>query len=105
QDAVGVEVPVLRGVHPRTDPIRAVNEWRSVLASRGIYSGHLLRSVERGADSGRDGAIGQRMHPSSVNAAVRKRAELAELPDAEKYTAHSLRAGAATIAYMNGAPV
>lgn len=99
QEGRGVDVPVLHGAYEGTDPIRAVNRWRDALGSRGIDHGRLFRSVDR------HGRIGASLSGTAINEAVRNRARLAGVADADQYTAHSLRAGAATIAYMNGAPV
>lgn len=95
----GVDVPVLHGTYELSDPVRAVGRWREALESRGLDHGRLFRSIDR------HGRIGASMSPQSVNLAVQNRARMAALPNVEEYTAHSLRAGAATIAYMNGAPV
>lgn len=69
------------------------------LAERGITTGRLLRSVNR------HGRPGERMSADAVADVVRERARAAGLPDAEHYSAHSLRAGDATSAYKAGAPV
>jgi len=97
QDAKGATVPVLYGAFPGTDPVRVLNRWRDHCASRGITSGPLLRSVDR------HGHLGERLSTQAVNDIVKRCAARAGLDPG--YTAHSLRAGAATIAYMNGAPI
>jgi integrase len=113
QDARGENVPVLQGAFPGTDPVRVIARWRETLASQTSVRGPLLRSVDQ------HGRIGNAMHPNSINRVVQRRARLAGLMLAEEtepgdeprrrkpdgYSAHSLRAGAATIAYMNGAPI
>ncbi|MBO0876140.1 MAG: site-specific integrase [Pseudonocardia sp.] len=96
-DAQGESVPVLYGAFPGTDPIRVLARWRDTLAARGIAGGPVLRSVTKG------GTIGGRLSTKSINTIVARRARLAGLGDG--YSAHSLRAGAATIAHLNGAPV
>ncbi|MCW2900634.1 MAG: Site-specific recombinase XerD [Streptosporangiaceae bacterium] len=99
QDARGAVVAVPRGSHPETDPVRLLQEWRSILAQRGIISGRLLRSVTRHS------RIGASLSPDAVSDAVRAAAVRAGVPQAESYSAHSLRAGGATTAYRAGAPV
>jgi site-specific recombinase XerD len=99
QDAIGEEVAIPRGQHADTDPVRILAAWRALLAERGITGGRLLRGVDR------HGRIGESISPDGINRAVRAAAVRAKLPDAEKYTAHSLRAGGATAAYGKGAPV
>lgn len=85
--------------HPETDPVRLLRAYRAALAGRGVTSGPLLRSVNR---HGRPGA---KLSPDAVGDLVRRAAERAGLPHAERYSAHSLRAGGATAAYKAGAPV
>lgn len=97
QEARGSAIPVLYGAFPGTDPVRVLTRWREVCEGRGIRSGAILRSVDR------HGHIGGRLSAQAVNDVVQRCAERAGLGDG--FTAHSLRAGAATIAYMNGAPV
>lgn len=97
QEARGETVPVLYGAFPRTDPVRVLERWRAHLARHGLDRGPLLRSVDR------HGHIGDRLSPKAINDVIRRRAAAAGLGPG--YTAHSLRAGAATIAYMNGAPI
>lgn len=97
QEARGASVPVLYGSFPGTDPVRVLNRWRETLARRGQDHGPILRSVDR------HGVIGPSLSPKAINEIVQRRAEAAGLGPG--YTAHSLRAGAATIAYMNGAPI
>ncbi len=97
QEARGETIPVLYGAFPGTDPVRVLIRWRKVLGAQGLVSGRLLRSVDR------HGKLGNGIAANAVNDIVKTRARLAGL--GEGYTAHSLRAGAATIAYMNGAPI
>lgn len=96
-NAKGETVPVLYGAFPGTDPIRVLDRWRDTLATRGHAGGPVLRSVTKG------GRIGGRLSTKSINTIVRRRAQMAGL--GAGYSAHSLRAGAATIAHLNGAPV
>ncbi len=100
QDAMGEVVPVPRGSHPHSDPVRLLRAWLAVLAEKGVTTGPLLRSVDR------HGRVGTgRLSTDSVSRIVQRLAVRAGLPDAERYTAHSLRAGGATAAYKAGAPV
>lgn len=111
QDAKGEEIPVLQGAFPGTDPVRVLARWREACASRGLAHGPILRTVSK------TGKVGDRMHPGVINRVFQERAKLAGLVDPPNpvdieegrrppgYSAHSLRAGAATIAYMNGAPI
>ncbi|WP_370380646.1 tyrosine-type recombinase/integrase [Catenulispora sp. GAS73] len=99
QDAKGEEVAIPRGVHAATDPVRVVRAWLATLAEKGITEGRLVRSVDRWGNP--RNAISE----NGINAAVRAAAVRAELPKAETYSAHSLRAGGATAAYKGGAPV
>jgi site-specific recombinase XerD len=97
QAAAGAEVPVLPGAHAHTDPVRLLRAWRQLLAEHGIDSGPLLRRVDR------HGRIGDGMSGAAINERVRLLATRAHLPGADRYTAHSLRAGGATIGFRNGA--
>lgn len=99
QDAIGEEVAIPRGQHADTDPVRILTAWRALLAERGVTTGRLLRGVDR------HGRIGESISTDGINRAVRAAAVRAKLPDAEKYTAHSLRAGGATASYKAGNPV
>ncbi|QKG27270.1 hypothetical protein [Actinomadura verrucosospora] len=87
------------GAHPITDPVAAWRDWTALLAARGIAGGRLLRSVDR------HGRIGDRITGDAINRAVRRLAVAAGVPDADSFTAHSLRAGGATVAYTSGVPV
>lgn len=99
QDAVGEDVAIPHGQHAATDPVRLLAAWRQLLAEQGITSGRLLRGVDR------HGRIGESISVDGINRAVRAAAVRAELPNAETYTAHSLRAGGATASYKAGAAV
>lgn len=99
KDSVGEVVAIPRGSHPLTDPVAVWRDWLAAMAAHGITSGRLLRSINR------HGHIGSSLHGNSVNAIVRRLAVAADVPNAENYTAHSLRAGGATVAYAAGVPV
>ncbi len=97
QDARGAVVAVPRGQHADTDPVRLLRRYREAL---GVDTGPLLRSVTRHRQAG-SGPLS----PDAVHRIVRGAAERAGLDNPERYTAHSLRAGGATVAYKAGHPV
>lgn len=99
KDSRGETVAIPRGSHPLTDPVAVWRDWVNVLADAGITSGRFLRSVDR------HGKIGDSLSPDGVNARVRALAVKADVPRAVEYTAHSLRAGGATVAYAAGIPI
>jgi integrase len=109
QEAKGQEVAVLTGQHPETCPVRATQEWASLLAGRGITSGALFRPVDRHGRIGDEpeaaGKPRDRLTGRAVAEIVRRRALAAGLKDASKYKGHSLRSGGASAAYATGAPV
>jgi integrase len=90
----GRAVGIPYGSKPSTCPVRALNAWKQV---SGIYEGSLFRGVDR---HGQLGAI--RLHKDSIGLIVKRAAETAGL-DPSQYAGHSLRAGMATQAYLNGA--
>ncbi|MGI5493868.1 site-specific integrase [Microtetraspora malaysiensis] len=99
KDSRGEVVAIPRGSHPLTDPVKVLRDWRAVLRKEGITSGRLLRSVSR------YGHIRESLGAGAVTDVVRKLAVAADVPNADQYTAHSLRAGGATVAYAAGVPV
>ncbi|PRX91940.1 tyrosine-type recombinase/integrase [Allonocardiopsis opalescens] len=99
KDSKGETAAIPRGSHPLTDPVQAWRDWINLLAAAGITSGRLLRSVDR------HGRIGDGLGGEAVNRTVRRLAVAAGVPSADRYTAHSLRAGGATVAYAAGVPV
>jgi integrase len=99
RDARGETIAIPAGTHPLTNPVAALEDWRACLTDHGITGGRLLRSVDR------HGNIGESLSSGRVNTILRELATEAELPNAENYTAHSLRAGGATVAYAAGVPV
>ncbi len=102
QDAHGAVVPIPRGSHGATEPVRVIRAWLEALAERGADVGQesrLLRSVDR------HGHPSEAIDSESINRVVRAAALRAKVPNAERITAHSLRAGGATSAYRAGAPV
>lgn len=97
QDAKGRECRLPRAPHAEVCPMRLTREWIGELAAGGETTGRLFRSVDRNGD------FGQSLSGDAVNRIVRKVATAAGLPNAEAYTAHSLRAGGATTARSYGA--
>jgi integrase len=95
--AEGEEVAIEPGTYPGTDPVRALRRWREALASRGELRGRLLRGLRKG------GHLLPSLSTEHVNKIVRERARLAELPNWQTYSAHSLRAGGLTSALQQGA--
>ena len=90
----GREVGIPYGSTPSTCPVRALMTWKT---AAGISEGTLFRGIDR---HGNVGAV--RLHKDSVGLVVKRAAEAAGL-DPAKYAGHSLRAGLATQAYLNGA--
>lgn len=99
QEALGAVVAIPPGQHSDTDPVRLVRTWTALLADRGITTGRLLRSVTR------YGRLGASLSGDGITDVVAAAAARAELRHADRYSAHSLRAGGATSAYKAGAPV
>ncbi|HVK28807.1 MAG TPA: tyrosine-type recombinase/integrase [Nocardioides sp.] len=95
QEGYGQQVAVAHGQHALTDPVAAVNAWRTV---RGDAPGALFTRIwVRSISSERlSGHVPARM--------LRARAEAAGL-DGTRITAHSLRAGHATAAALAGVPL
>jgi hypothetical protein len=109
QSARGAEVSIPYGQHAETCAVRAVRDWVDELAGHGITSGALFRAADRynniAGQAKYAGRVALRLTGKSVSDVVHRRAVLAHLPDAAGYTGHSLRSGAATSAYLAGAPV
>lgn len=95
QEGHGQIVAVARGKHPTTDPVAAMAAWRKL---RGHQPGPLFTRFYRSQISV------QALAGESVSRILRKRAYAAGL-DAERITAHSLRAGHATTAALGGVPL
>jgi integrase len=100
QAGEGVEVIVPRGVHDGTDPVRVVRAYRQALAARGITTGRLLRAINQWDQVSHDSMSG-----GAINEMVQRRAAVALPGDGLAYTAHGFRAGGATEAYRNKAPI
>ena len=78
-----------------TCPVRSYRAW---LAASGITSGPVFRAIDR------HGRLGTGRLDSGSVARILQRAARAAGLDAKLYAGHSLRAGFATQAYLNGAP-
>ena len=94
QEGQGREVAIPFGGHPDTCPVRAYQAW---VEAAGLGAGPVFREVDR---HGR--VAGKALHKDSIGAIV-KRAAAAIGLDPAVYAGHSLRAGLATQAYLNGA--
>ncbi len=90
----GRSVGIPYGSTPATCPVRALTAWKN---TAGFSEGALFRGVDR---HGHVGSV--RLHKDSVGLIVKRAAEAAGL-DPARYAGHSLRAGLATQAYLNGA--
>jgi site-specific recombinase XerD len=94
QEGQGRPVALPYGSDPRTCPVRAILAW---LEQAGITAGPLFRAVDR------QGLVSDRaLHSDSVGYLVKRAAGRAGFETME-YAGHSLRAGLATQAAMNGA--
>lgn len=90
----GRPVALPYGSDPETCPVRALHTW---VERAGIANGPLFRAIDR------FGRLNERaLHPDSVGYLVKRAAGQAGLGTVE-YAGHSLRAGLATQAAMNGA--
>ena len=94
QEGQGRKVALPYGSNPETCPVRAYRDW---IETAGIEQGAVFREIDR---HGRLAA--QALHKDSVGLIVKRAAALIGL-DAAVYAGHSLRAGLATQAYLNGA--
>jgi len=94
QEGQGRSVALPYGSDPSTCPVRALRAW---LEQAGITTGPMFRAI------GRHGMVSERpLHADSVGYLVKCAAAKAGLENAA-YAGHSLRAGLATQAAMNGA--
>lgn len=99
QAAKGREVAIPYGQHAETCPVRVMRAWIATLAEHGITEGRVLRSVTR------HGHIGASLSARAVDRVVKERVVAAGLPEPEGYSAHSLRAGGATLSALAGHPI
>jgi len=95
-DAQGQLVGVARGDNRLTDPIRALDAWLKVRPSQpgALFTRVLWRSHP----------TSQRIGPRAISRTVQERANAAGF-DGMPVSGHSLRAGHATTAAVNGAPI
>ncbi|MCY0961153.1 tyrosine-type recombinase/integrase [Streptomyces sp. H27-H5] len=98
-DAKGEDVDVPRALAPDIDAGRVVASYIEGLAEFGISSGPLLRAINI------HGQVGEGLRGEAVNQIVKKLAKAANLTDADRTTAHGLRAGGPTDAAERGVPV
>ncbi len=96
QDARGQLVGVARGDNPVTDPIRALDSWLKVRPSA---PGALFTRVHY-----RNHLTSERIGPRAISRTVQERAHAAGF-DSIPVSGHSLRAGHATTAAVNGASI
>jgi site-specific recombinase XerD len=94
QEGQGRPVALPYGSGPRTCPVRALRAW---LDQSDITAGPVFRAIDR------QGLVSEKaLHADSIGYLVKRAAGRAGLATAE-YAGHSLRAGLATQAAMNGA--
>lgn len=94
RDRAGRDVAVPQYPNSGLCPVAAVDAW---LAAAGISAGPVFRRVRRG------GVVGDRaLSPASVALIVKRAAAAAGIPP-DRLAGHSLRAGHATVASLNGA--
>lgn len=85
--------------HPHSDPVRVLRAWRDQLTAAGARTdGPLLCRFSKSYRP-----LGP-LTGDGINNIVRQAAKDAELPDCERYTAHSLRAGGLVDALQRGVP-
>ena len=94
QEGQGRKVALPYGSNPETCPVRAYREW---LEAAAVSAGAVFREVDR------HGRLQERpLHKDSIGMIVKRAVARVGL-DAAVYAGHSLRAGLATQAYLNGA--
>jgi len=96
QEGEGRKIGIPFGSTPQTCPVRSLRAW---LEASGVMSGPLFQYVDRWGHV----RPNRRLAPNAVGYIVKKHAELAGL-DPASYAGHSLRAGLATQAALNGVP-
>jgi integrase len=92
QEAAGAKVPLPRGAHAATCPVRALRAW---LDASAITDGAIFCTVDR------HGNVGERLAGADAARIVKRTAARAGL-DAATFSGHSLRAGLATQAARSG---
>lgn len=98
-NAQGEDIDIPRAIAPDIDAGAIVGSYLAGLAEHGVTDGQLLRRIDVW------GNVGSGMSGDAVNSIVKKLAKAAKLTDAERTTAHGLRAGAPTDAAERGVPV
>ena len=94
QEGQGRQVAIPYGSNPETCPVRAYREW---MEAAGLTAGAVFREIDR------HGSVeAKALHKDSVGLIVKRAAARIGL-EAALYAGHSLRAGLATQAYLNGA--
>lgn len=103
QDAAGEVVYVPAGEHVDTDPVGLLTAWLDALTAQRADArrGSLFRAVTQRDTLYRHGSLTGQV----VNRIVRDAARRAGLPNWERYSGHSLRAGFATQAATDGIPL
>lgn len=99
RNAQGESIDIPRALAPDIDAAAIVGRYLEGLAERNVTSGPLLRRIDRWGNLG-DGLSG-----AAINDIVKGIAREANLTDAERTTAHGLRAGGPTDAAERGVPV
>jgi integrase len=99
QEAHGDVIDIPRELSEEIDAISIVENYLKLLAEQGITEGPLLRRISRW------GHVGNSLTTVSINNIVKDLAKAAKLPNAERFTAHGLRAGGPTDASERGVPL
>jgi integrase len=94
QEGQGRKVALPYGSNPETCPVRACRQW---LMAAGLKEGGVFRGIDRHGH-----VESTPLHKDSIGLIVKRAAARIGL-DAAQYAGHSLRAGLATQAYLNGA--
>jgi integrase len=98
-EAKGDDVDIPRKLAPDIDAVAIVRGYLDGLAQFGVTEGPLLRRIDKW------GNLGNSLSADGINHIVKKIAREANLTDAERTTAHGLRAGGPTDAAERGVPV
>lgn len=116
KESAGVTRTVPRGEHVDTDPVGLYQAWIAALSAAGEYTdaGPLFRGVYRSGKPFRRRTVTRRtghvvtygaLSGDAVDDIVKRAAVAAGLPQPERYSAHSLRAGFATQAAQDQIPL
>ena len=96
QEGEGQLVAIRRIKESEYCPVKALKQWAPAAQ---VEEGPIFRGVPRSGIVSREAITGR-----TAGNAVKRAAEAAGLPDSDRYTGHSLRAGHITQAAMEGAP-